>query len=201
MQHQSTLSELQFENTIDELIRSNKAQRFGFELSYTDNPQRKKDIHTIIKLLNNGLDQPNEPNEPNKPDQSDQPNKSNIDKNKVVSAKLDKVFDKINDQLLHGKWSKLSIPQKKDRVKLYIESICDDKTQRLEAINLLNNLIDKGKLKEKGKGKVNGVDYDSKSCQILSITQKEYNEYMEEFDNSDEQTNELTNTDSDSDSE
>lgn len=194
MQHQSTLSELQFENTIDELIRSNKAQRFGFELSYTDNQQRKKDIHTIIKLLNHGsVENTNQQIQQNQKNESD---KTDSNKNKVISAKLDKVFDKINDQLLHGKWSKLSIPQKKDRIKIYIESICDDKTQRSEAIKLLNKLVDNGKLKEKGKGKINGVEYDSNLCEIISITQKEYNQYMKKFTNSEDK-----NSDSDNDSD
>lgn len=179
MQHQNTLSELQFDNTINEIIRSNKAQRFGFELSHTTDLQRKTNILSIIKLLNRG-----EEKKTINQIENEKPLKKTSN---VKSEKLDNIFSQFNDHILHGKWSKLTIFQKKERVNLYIKSLYTNENQIKDLINLLEKLIDEGKLKEKGQGKINGVEYDSKTCNILSITQKEYNQLIkkyEEHDNS-----------------
>lgn len=151
------------DNIIDEIIKENKAQRFASELAGTSEESRKNDIREIIRVLEGA---------------------TKIDFNVIGKNKLDAIYDNMNTHTLHGKWSKLSIPQKKDRMKKYLDDNIKNEDIKNKAMTMLNLMIDKDKEKNKdkskGKLKKNAIVYDEKKGEITSINVKEYDELINE---------------------
>lgn len=167
----------QMDEILNSIIKQNKTVRFGFELNSTkNNPERQKDIKLIMSLLGSTLNEEN--------CQLDQSTKSLekiiVESHKKKSnnsqnsgkLKLDQIYDKMNEQTLQWKWSKLSIPQQKDRIEhfLNLNIKCDEK--RKKAKKMLFDLIETEKLKK------NAIIYDSEKKEIKEICIKEYNDFI-----------------------
>jgi len=134
---------LSVDTQIDELIRENKIHRFAYEFEHTENEERKNDIRKILNLLQGTKEQERE---------------------EVAKNKLSKIYDNIDKFSLKRKWSKLSISQKQDRIKEYLELSIKDEKVRQGVKDKLFTMLDGGKLKN---SKL--VDYDVENGKIKSI--------------------------------
>lgn len=168
MQYKGLLDEGSVDNIIDEIVKLNKAQRFASELSHTADTERKSDIQEIIKMLD-GV--------------------SRTDFQTIGKSKMDKIYENINEHTLHGKWSKLSIPQKKQRIDIYLNENIKKENKKIDAKKLLHGLIDIGKLKK------NHIDYDQTECKIKSIKLEGYNKIINETESSNSSNEEDTEDD------
>ena len=93
---------------------------------------------------------------------------------------LTEIYDIMNVETLHWKWSKLSIPQQKNRITEYLKVTVSDTTKRSEAEKLIFGLIDSNGLKK------NSVTYDMNKSEVTGIFIKEYQDIIQEDDNSDD---------------
>lgn len=142
---------------IDEIIKNNKIRRFASELSVLSDStnvdstntdlQRKEDLQRLIDFYT--------------VKQSD----TNTGKNTVI-----KMYDKFNEETLHWKWFKLSIPQQKNRISEYLKRTLQNKNNQIEAEKLFFQLIETGKLKK------NAVVYDTVDSKITDIFLEEFEE-------------------------
>ncbi len=148
------------DDIIDNIIKTNKVRRFASELNHTQNSDTKRaaDIKKIMDLL--GASE-----------------KKHEDMKK---SKLTEIYDKINTQTLHWKWSKLSIPQQKDRVKEYLKITVLDPKKKEEAEKLIFGLINSEKLKK------NAITYDTEKSQVTGIFIKEYQDIIQNSDSDSE---------------
>lgn len=158
----------QFDNIIDDIIKQNKVKRFASEVgsmkNKIENLERMEDLKQIMAIIQ-GV------------------NQENFEKS--AKSKINEIYDKINTQTLHWKWSKLSIPQQKDRVKEYLKVTIDNDEKRSQAEKLIFGLIESQKLKKKA------ITYDTEKSQITGIFIKEYQDLIHNSD---------SDSDSDSDS-
>lgn len=163
------------DDTINEIIHQNKIRRFASELNDIQNTniERSNDVKKIISLMNRNIK-----NETN--DLNDVNGTNKITENKTIEkkTKLSEIYEKINNDTLHSKWSKLSIPQQKNRIKEYLKSTIVDLEKQKKAENLLFNLIESQKIKK------NAVTYDTDKSQVTGIFIKEYQEIIQENESS-----------------
>lgn len=124
------------DNQIDDIIRENKVYRFALEFQYATSEERKSHLKEILKMY--------------------EPRDKQIEEN--ARTKLNKIFDTIEENSLKKKWSKLTLNQKKDRIKFFI----NNKKIKLTENNVIEML-------ENGTLKSTYVDYDSEVGVIKSI--------------------------------
>jgi hypothetical protein len=167
MQQYQLIDESSMDNIIDEIIKLNKSHRFASELSHTNDTTRKNDLNEIIKVLDGT---------------------SKVDFQVLGKNKLTKIWESMDSHTLHGKWTKLSVQQKKDRIKLFLIENVKNIEKRKEAESMLFTLVDTKKLKK------NAVSYDQENGKIMSINIKEYDKLMEQKNNS--ENNSENNSDS-----
>lgn len=153
MQQSQLIDESSMDNVIDEIIKLNKSHRFASELSHTDDKTRKNDLNEIIKVLDGT---------------------SKVDFQALGKNKLTKIWESMDSHTLHGKWTKLSIQQKKDRIKLFLTENVKNIEKRKEAESMLFKLVDTKILKK------NAVSYDQVNGKIMSVSVKEYDELIEQ---------------------
>lgn len=158
------------DDIIDIIIKNNKVRRFASELNHTQstNIERATDIKKIMATLS-------------------APEKKSED---VGKSKLTAIYDKMNTQTLHWKWSKLSVPQQKDRIKEYLKVAVSDLEKRTEAEKLVFDLINTDKLKK------NSVTYDTEKSQVTGIFIKEYQDIIQESESESESIESADSSDS-----
>lgn len=148
------------DDIVNNIIKTNKVRRFAAELNVTqaNNQTRTAEIKKIMAHLS-AFD-----------------NKQN-DESK---SKLTEIYDKVNTQTLHWKWSKLSTPQQKDRIRAYLLIAVPDKEKQSQAEKLIYGLIDSNKLKK------NAITYNMETSQITGIFIEEYQNIIQESDSDSE---------------
>src|SRR5690348_6815390 len=88
------------DNIIDEIIKDNKLKRFASEIQHTNDSNRKQDLREVLRCLEGA---------------------TTIKFEESAKTKLNKIFDEMDNSTIHNKWSRLSIPQKKDRIKEFLK--------------------------------------------------------------------------------
>lgn len=89
------------------------------------------------------------------------------DKEINAKNKLAKIYDNIDTFTLNRKWTKLSLLQKQDRIKNFVETSIEDEKIRAGVEKKLLTLLESGDLKQKC------VDYDSKTGTIKAVNLEE----------------------------
>lgn len=150
----------QIDNIIDDIVKQNKLRRFASEIgAVKDNIERVAEIKQIMSVLQGA---------------------SEYNFETSAKSKINEIYDKINAQTLHWRWSKLSTPQQKDRIKEYLKVAVVDAKKRSDAEALIFSLIDSGKLKK------NSVTYDTEKSQVTGIFIKEYQDIIQESESESE---------------
>ena len=135
------MEEHSVDNSIDDIIRENKIHRFATELEKTEEEERKKDIIEILYHLE----------------------RLKTDVGENARSKLNVICDNIDQGALKRKWSKLTLSQRKDRIKDFFKrTIVDEKDRKKKEIKILD-MLESGKLKQKF------VTYDQVNGKIMSI--------------------------------
>jgi hypothetical protein len=135
--------QLSVDTQIDEIIRENKIYRFAYEFERTEDADRKAEIKKILNILQGTKEQERED---------------------AAKSKLNKIYDNIDKFSLKRKWTKLSVAQKQDRIKEYLNLSIKDEKLREGVKEKLFTMLDDGKLKT-----TKLVDYDVENAQIKSI--------------------------------
>lgn len=148
---------------LDDIIKHNKLHRFASELGSTTDQYRKAELKEVIRILEGT-------------------SKYNFETS--AKSKLNQIYDKIYNDTLHWKWTKLSIPQQRDRIKDYLKNTIVDTIKRESAEKLLIGLVDNEKLKK------TAIAYDTEKGQITGIFLKEYQEIIQDSESESEDENE-----------
>ncbi|ARF09244.1 hypothetical protein Catovirus_2_193 [Catovirus CTV1] len=141
-------------NEIESLVKSNIMFRFGLELSGTEDPDRKKNIQTILQKF--GTRQHNE----------------------SVKEKREKMFNDIDKAVFKQKWSKLSDHHKEIKIKEYIDQKYEKHKNKNQLTELLLSSLKEGKFKTD-----KFIKYDprrSNITEICHLVESEENFYFEE---------------------
>jgi hypothetical protein len=133
------------DNVIDEMIRSNKIDRFTSELQHTESEDRKNEIKAILGTI------------------------QGINTTETRSKdKLDEIYQSIIENSLKKRWNRLQQSQKIDRIRTYLQKLIPDENNRKEIEDVLNAYLIDGTLTEKF------VKYDQNKMEIVSISELEY---------------------------
>ena len=160
---------------IDEIIKSNKLRRFAAELNHTQNVDidRAKKLKKLVAIFG-------------------APEKKIED---IGKLKVNEIYDKMNTQTLHWKWSKLSIPQQKNRIKEYLKIAVSNEEKRNDAEKLLFQLIETEKLKK------NAVTYNTETSQVTGIFLQEYQDIIQEDDSDDSDCSDCSDNENETESD
>lgn len=129
------------ENKIEELIKENMIHRFASELQNTEKEERKKEIREILYQLQ----------------------RKNTNNPKDAREKLNEIYNDIDQETLKRKWGRLTIMQKKDRIKSFLIQTITDEEERDNMEKKIYQMLDDGKLKPKF------VVYDHSAGKITEI--------------------------------
>jgi hypothetical protein len=127
------------DNQIDEIIKDNKIFRFASELQGTTDSERKKQLKTIIHVL-----------------QGAQYENSH--------QKIVEMYDDIDKHIYEQRWVKLNKEQKKFKINEFLNETIKDQDNKNIIKTEMNELIDKNKLRT-----IKDVEYDSKTSKIINI--------------------------------
>jgi hypothetical protein len=165
---------MKVDDIMNDIVMSNKIKRYASELNEIKNTDSKRidELKVILASLNV---------------------QTNTEEHIPKVSNLDNIYKKVNDNTLHWKWNKLSIPQQHDRIKEFITRKITNNSKKEKAEALLVSMVDKKILKK-------NIVYDSINAIITEITLSEYINICDELSESgisdqSDQTNESDDSD------
>lgn len=123
----STNAGVNIDNKIDFIIKDNKICRFAIELQYTVDEERKQVLKDIL--------------------QSYKTNPVVISDSEKAKQQIDLLCDRLEQNALKRKWSKLTSDQKVERIRVYLASSITDEEEREKQFRNLKSLLESKKLK------------------------------------------------------
>ena len=143
VKNKNTVDEMKCAIQIKKMIKNNKINRFASELSHTEDEERKKDINSIMNLLQGITEETKE-----------------ID----TKNKMNEMYKDIDDFTLKKSWTKLTKDQKKNRIQNYFLNNKENKENDELTLKNILELFTNGKITKKN------ISYNVKDGEILEIS-------------------------------